>query len=124
MERRLKPHLIAAVAVLGLAATPALADPPPWAGHGHGHGNPHGAPPGLAKKPYGMPPGQAKKLWSQGERLPMGYVTQQRYVVYDPYRYDLPPAPYGYRWVRVYDRFYLAQTDTGLISQVIAGLIR
>lgn len=119
-------HLIAATAALGLAAAPALADPPPWAGHGHGggHGNPHGGPPGLAKKPYGMPPGQAKKLWGRGERLPMAYVTQQRYVVYDPYRYDLPPAPYGYRWVRVYDRFYLAQTETGLITQVIADLIR
>lgn len=123
MERRLKTHLIAAAALAVLAAPlAALADPPPWAGHGHGKA--HDMPPGLAKKPYGLPPGQAKKIWGQGERLPMAYVTERRYIVYAPYRYDLPPAPYGYRWVRVDDRFYLAQTETGLISQVIAGLIR
>lgn len=122
----MKTFLIAAAA-LGLAAplavpAAALADPPPWAGHGHG--NPHGEPPGLAKKPYGMPPGQAKKLWRRGERLPMAYVTEERYVVVEPARYDLPPAPFGYRWVRVDDHYYLTQTETGLIAQAIAALVR
>lgn len=110
-------------AALALLAAPlaAQADPPPWAGHGHG--NPHGTPPGLAKKPYGMPPGQAKKMWATGERLPMAYVSE-RYFVPDYGRYRLSPPPPGYRWVQVDGQFYLAQTRTGLIAQVISELIR
>lgn len=121
------------------------------AGHGHGGGNGHGdgdasahanddgdrredsdhahwrsqpgwTPPGLAKKPYGMPPGQAKKMWRQGDRLPPTYITE-RYYVADPSRYNLAPTPYGYRWVRVGNEYYLAQTQTGLVSQVISALI-
>jgi Ni/Co efflux regulator RcnB len=115
--------LIAAAAALALAA-PLAAQADPGHGKGHGKGDQwrEGGPPGLAKKPYGMPPGQAKKMWRQGERLPPVYITQ-RYYVAAPYRYQLAPAPYGYRWIRVGDQFYLAQTETGLISQVISALL-
>ncbi|WP_411287013.1 RcnB family protein [Phenylobacterium sp.] len=81
-------------------------------------------PPGLAKKPYGMPPGQAKKMWSQGERLPNQYYSQQRYYVANPSAYDLAPAPYGQRWVQVGGNYYLTRTDTGVVSQVVAALLR
>jgi Ni/Co efflux regulator RcnB len=70
-----------------------------------------------------MPPGQAKKMWRRGERLPSDYLRTE-YIVVEPRRYRLPPAPYGYRWVRVEDRYYLAQTRTGLIAQVIEALVR
>ena len=115
----MKRILIAATAAFVLAAPlAAQADP----GHGKDKGD-HGTPPGLAKKPYGMPPGQAKKMWSRGERLPTVYITERYYVV-EPYRYHLPPAPYGYRWVRVDDQDYLAQTRTGLIAQGVSALLR
>jgi len=118
----MKMSLLAA-ALAGLALPLAAQAAPPWAG-GQGGGNPHGVPPGLAKKPYGLPPGQAKKLWATGEQLPAPYVADERYRVHDLARYRLPPAPYGYRWVRVDDQFYLAQTRTGLIAQVVAALVR
>lgn len=82
-------------------------------------------PPGLAKKPGGLPPGQAKKIWGRGERLPTTYFTSTYYI--QPTRYRLPAAPPGSRWVLVDDRAYLAQTQTGLISQVVqiaAALLR
>jgi|SRR6185437_4751462 len=118
----MKASLIAAAALCLAAPAAALADPPPWAGGGHG--NPHGEPPGLAKKPYGLPPGQAKKLWRRGERLPLSYVTGPSYVIVEPRRYHLAPAPYGYRWVRVEDHYYLAETRTGLIARVVEALLR
>lgn len=73
--------------------------------------------------PHGMPPGQAKKVWEQGERLPAAYISPRHYVT-EPSRYDLAPAPYGYRYVRVGDRIYLAQDGTGLIRDVLTGLLR
>ena len=81
-------------------------------------------PPGLAKKPYGMPPGQAKKMWSQGDRLPNQYYSEQRYYVADPSRYNLRPAPYGSRWVQVGGNYYLTRSDTGIVSQVVSALLR
>jgi len=81
-------------------------------------------PPGLAKKPHGMPPGQAKKMWSQGDRLPDQYYSQRRYYVANPSTYNLAPAPYGQRWVQVGDNYYLTRTDTGIVSQVVAALLR
>lgn len=123
--------LLMAAAAFALAAPlAAAAKDNPGQGHAKGHGKGHAAaqsgawtPPGLAKKPHGMPPGQAKKMWSQGERLPNTYLAE-RYYVADPSRYQLQPAPYGYRWMRVGDQYYLAQTQTGLISQAISALIR
>jgi Nickel/cobalt transporter regulator len=110
--------LIIALGALALAAAPmaALAD------H-HGPGKAQGVGPGKPH-PHGMPPGQAKKLWRQGERLPMSYVTQSSYYVANPSQYNLAAAPPGYRWVLVDGRYYLTQTRTGLIAQVISELLR
>jgi Ni/Co efflux regulator RcnB len=104
----MKTLLMTALAAVALGAAPAAALAK------DGPKKPH---------PHGMPPGQAKKMWNQGERLPPIYL-QQRYHVYEPARYSLPPAPYGYRYVRVGDRIYLAQDETGLIRDVITALIR
>ena len=83
-------------------------------------------PPGLAKKPGGMPPGQYKKQhqYNAGGYLPNNYYRNDNYYVpQSAYgQYNLPPAPQGYEWVRVGNDVYLAQTRTGLISQVIADL--
>jgi Ni/Co efflux regulator RcnB len=125
----------AAVSILALClAVPgaALADPGNGKGHDKGHGKDKhpaayahpGTPPGLAKKPHGMPPGQAKKMWRKGEYLPSQYYTQSRYYVTNPSAYNLAPAPYGSRWVRVDDRYYLTQTKTGAILQLAAILAR
>ena len=119
--------MVIAALSLAIPAT-ALADPGKGKGKGPQGGRPaaaghHWTPPGLARKPHGMPPGQAKKIWGKGENLPQVYVTQPRYYVTQPSRYGLGPTPYGYRWVRVGDNYYLAQTQTGVISQIISALI-
>jgi Ni/Co efflux regulator RcnB len=126
--------LMLAAAAVALAAAPALAK-----NNGNGHGNAYGhgahgdqgigndpgfTPPGLAKKPYGMPPGQAKKIWRRGQYLPAAYYTSRTYYVYEPARYSLRPAPFGYRWVRVDGYYYLVQTRTGLIADLVASLVR
>jgi len=81
-------------------------------------------PPGLAKKPYGMPPGQAKKLnrYTVGQHLPRTYYREDDYYITNPGAYDLRVAPPGYQWVRVGNDVYLAQTRTGLIADIVAGL--
>lgn len=107
----MKTLLITAATALAVAAAPAAG-----LAKEKGHG-PHKA------HPHGMPPGQAKKVWSAGERLPATYISP-RYYVTEPWRYDLAPAPYGYRYVRVGDRIYLAQDETGLIRDVLTGLLR
>jgi Ni/Co efflux regulator RcnB len=90
----------------------AFADPP----H-HAHGS--DLPPGLAKQDK-VPPGHAKKMWKEGEHLPQEY----RDVRFDDWeRYDLRPAPAGYRWVRVDGDAYLTQTTTGLITETILDLL-
>jgi Ni/Co efflux regulator RcnB len=139
--------LAAATAAVLILAIPAAASAKPGHGNGdhgdHGrghdkhevmkykHGKGHhaspvryaGTPPGLAKKPYGMPPGQVKK-WRRGERLPSQYYTQTRYYVTNPTVVHLSPPPAGYRWVRVDDNYYLAQTQTGMVSQIISALLQ
>lgn len=141
--------VVASIAVLALSI-PAAASARPGNGHGAengAHANGHDGqdaqrghngqtrgkaamangswtPPGLAKKPHGMPPGQAKKSWNQGERLPDQYYTQSRYYVADPAVAHLAPAPEGSRWVKVGDNYYLAQTRTGVVSQIISALTR
>lgn len=123
-------RILIVIAAISLAApSVAAADPGKGKGKGQHGGRPamtSGAwtPPGLARKPHGMPPGQAKKMWAQGERLPNQYYSQPRYYVADPSRYNLAPAPYGSRWVKVGDNYYLARTDTGVVSQIISALIR
>lgn len=101
--------LAVAIAAPGAAlAKPHHHDHDGWRGKGH---------------PHGMPPGQAKKHWSRGEYMPRGYVVERTYYIAEPARYRLRTPPPGYRWVRVGNDVYLAQTETGLIAEVIRSLI-
>lgn len=109
MALRFTTTLLAAALGMGMAA---FADPP-------GHATGDALPPGLAKQGK-VPPGQAKKIWKKGEYLPLEY--RERYFN-DWQRYDLQPAPPGYRWVLVDNDAYLMQTTTGLVADAIAGLI-
>ena len=61
--------------------------------------------------------------YAVGQRLPSNYYRNRTYYV-QPSLYQLPPAPYGYEYVRVGDAVYLTQTETGMISQVISNLLR
>ena len=110
----MKTVVLTALAALAVAAAPAA----------HAGDKGHKGYKSHKGHPHGMPPGQAKKVWSQGERLPATYVQQSRYYVMEPWRYELAPAPYGYRYVRVGDQIYLAQTETGLIRDVVSALLR
>lgn len=136
--------LLAAAAVASLALGAPLAAQADPGGHGNGHGHgakghdkgheaaryqaeePHNGawtPPGLAKKPGGMPPGQYKKMYRQGQRLPSSYIDQ-RYYVANPEANRLRAPPTGYRWVQVDNQYYLAQTRSGVIAEVVSALIR
>ncbi|MDP1873991.1 RcnB family protein [Phenylobacterium sp.] len=110
----MRPVLITAAAVVALAMPmSALAQP----GHDHHRGK------AAAKAhPHGMPPGQAKKHWNRGEHIPNAYVTDRSYYITEPARHRLSPSPAGYEWVRVGDDVYLAQTQTGLIAEVVRSL--
>ena len=69
----------------------------------------------------GLHLGQRKQEWARGERLPRTYLESQ-YYVRDYRTFGLVPPPPGMVWVRPYpnDRdFYLVQTATGLISQIL-----
>ena len=61
--------------------------------------------------------------YAVGQRLPSTYYRNRTYYV-QPSLYQLPPAPYGYEYVRVGNAVYLTQTETGMISQVISNLLR
>ena len=61
--------------------------------------------------------------YAVGQRLPSTYYRNRTYYV-RPSLYQLPPAPYGYEYVRVGNAVYLTQTETGMISQVISNLLR
>ena len=41
------------------------------------------------------------------------------YWIADPWRYRLPPAGYGQRWVRHYDDLLLVDTRRGIVLRVI-----
>ena len=97
-------------AALG-AGSVAFADPP--------HHRGHDLPPGLAKQGK-VPPGHAKKLWGKGQHLPPEYRGGR---ISDWDRYDLRPAPDGYRWVRVERDAYLVEIDSGLIAQAMIGVL-
>jgi Ni/Co efflux regulator RcnB len=84
----------------------------------YGHGK--GCPPGLAKKNNGcLPPGQAKK-WSVGQPLPRDV---RIYEVPRPVIVMLPPAPYGYRYVRVGNDIVLLSPQTSLVVDIINGVL-
>ena len=82
-------------------------------------------PPGLAKKnPPCVPPGQAKKgvttdQWLNRDRT--GEVIDRRDLIYldDFARYDLPPLPYGQRYVVVDDRIVVIDAQSYKILQFI-----
>ena len=77
-------------------------------------------PPGLAKKNNGcLPPGQAKKF-AVGQPLPAGTTY---YTVPQPVLVQLPPVPVGYRYVRVGNDIVLLSPQSGLIVDIINGLL-
>ncbi len=138
-----------AVPVL-LAATPALADKPDWAGGGkpgkkheqrgaaaaqftdrhrqiiaeyYGGPMPPGrkCPPGLAKKNTGcLPPGQAKK-WGVGQPLPGDL---RYYSLPHDLVILLPPPPVGHRYVRVAADILLIAVGTGMVIDAVEDLVR
>jgi hypothetical protein len=144
---RIAPAVLALGISLGLAAAPALAEKPDWAGDGKGQSKGKGAkkkhfdddkrtevrsyydqefrgghcPPGLAKKRNGcMPPGQAKK-WRVGRPLPQDVVV-----------YEVPPAlvvrigvpPEGYKYVRVAADILMIAVGTRMVAEAITDLGR
>ncbi len=122
---------LATAAGATLAFATAASAHPAWQDQGrsdwnYGYGYPAYAqnwtPPGLAKKPHGMPPGQAKKIYGRGEYLPRDYYGNDNYYLGNYNTYGLRPPPPGYRWVRVGNEVYLAQTKSGLIAEVISDL--
>ena len=67
----------------------------------------------------GLHLGWYKNHWKRGDRIDWDYV-QPTYYVYDYDRYDLRPAPVGYRWVRpMDDRYLLVEIATGLIVDAL-----
>jgi Ni/Co efflux regulator RcnB len=67
----------------------------------------------------GLHLGWYKQQWKRGDRIDWEYV-QPNYYVYDYKRYDLRPAPVGYRWVRpMDDRYLLVEVATGLIVDAL-----
>ncbi len=75
---------------------------------------------GLYRLPrYAAPRGYAGySRWVPGRRI-QPYFYGQSYWISDPYRYRLPPAYGGYRWVRYYDDVALVDVRSGLIADVI-----
>ena len=146
-------HTISATLALAvlLAATPALADKPEWAGggkHGKKHeqrggasasqftdqhrriiaeyfgGQPYAGkkcPPGLAKKNNGCMPPGQARKWGVGRPLP----GDMRY--YDLPRdllMRLPPAPAGHRYVRVAADILLIAVGSSMVLDAIEDLVR
>ena len=60
-------------------------------------------------------------VYRSGQYLPRNYYVNRTYYV-QPTTYGLQAPPPGYEWVRVGNSVYLTQTNSGLISQVIANL--
>lgn len=122
----MKTVLITAALAVSLAAPPLASQARPHRDDHQDHhdvrsdrdhrGGPHRG------HPHGMPPGQAKKSWRQGQYIPRSYVVEPTYYVAEPERYRLRAPPPGYRWVRVEDDVYLAQTETGLIADIVRSL--
>lgn len=83
------------------------------------YGNKHGCPPGLAKKNNGcMPPGQARN-WAVGQPIPRGVTV---YSVPQPVIVQLPPAPYGYRYVRLGSDIVLVQRQNNLVIDIMLNV--
>lgn len=67
------------------------------------------------------PRGYRHQPYRYGQYLPPVYRTRS-YVIYDPYRYRLAPAPYGYAWHRIGNDAVLVSLTTGLVASVVSGL--
>jgi hypothetical protein len=146
LRNRIAPSAAALGIALGLAAVPALAEKPEWAGEGKGQGKGNQqkkhfdddkrtdvrsyyedeyrsgrCPPGLAKKNNGcMPPGQAKK-WQLGRPLPRDvvfYEVPRALVV----KIGVPPA--GYKYVRVAADILMIAVGTRMVADAITDLGR
>ena len=84
------------------------------------YGNGKRCPPGLAKKHNGcMPPGQVGK-WAVGQPIPRGVTV---YPVPQPVIRQLPPAPYGYRYVQLGGDVVLVKQQDNLIVDILQGLL-
>ena len=84
------------------------------------YGNGKRCPPGLAKKNNGcMPPGQVRN-WVVGQPVPRGVTI---YTVPQPVIRQLPPAPYGYRYVLIGGDVVLVQQQNNLIVDIIQVLL-
>lgn len=55
-----------------------------------------------------------------GMRIDRGYWGSS-YWINDPWRYRLPPAAYGQRWIRHYDDVILVDTRRGFVVRTIPG---
>jgi Ni/Co efflux regulator RcnB len=58
--------------------------------------------------------------WRPGVRIAPSYFGQ-RYWIADPWRYRLPPARYGQRWIRHYNDVVLVDHRRGIVIDVIRG---
>jgi len=77
--------------------------------------------PRWSRDAYYRPPGHSKR-YLIGERMPVTYVRRE-YVIYEPARYRLRPAPVGYSWVMYGGDAYLIGTETGLVAQVVRAIL-
>jgi Ni/Co efflux regulator RcnB len=66
-------------------------------------------------------PGFYYHRWAYGERLPYGWWGSQ-WFIQDYDFYGLPPAPYGYEWVRVGPDALLIDLRTGMVVESAYGL--
>ena len=70
--------------------------------------------------PFRYPHGWNYRSWRVGERLPFLFLSASYFIDY--YDYDLPPPPYGYRWVRYGPDALLVNIYTGEVDDVIYGI--
>ena len=74
---------------------------------------------------YRMPHYYAPRGWSYGYRRPSigiyldAMFFASNYWINDPWYYRLPPAGYGYRWIRYYNDALLIDERTGYVVDVI-----
>lgn len=61
------------------------------------------------------------QTFRSGVRIAPTYWNSSRYWIADPWRYRLPPAAYGQRWVRHYDDVILVDTRRGVVVRTIPG---
>ncbi|GAB2669157.1 hypothetical protein GCM10027193_23840 [Arenimonas aestuarii] len=69
---------------------------------------------------YVYPSGHRYVRWGVGHRMPPAYYSRPYYVDYS--RYQLPPPPYGHRWVRSDRDVVLVALATGLVLDVLYDL--